>query len=389
MTALKRRATDAAYDIAERLREPAELAEGSSLWRGHPGIAVLYAAMSAHDSSWAAVTHTHLTAAGSLTLTGDAAADLVPAALIHHRAHGGYEGLLRQAGTALVVLCRSRVAAQRRGWQKDGPGVAMSDYDVVSGLAGQGRILLSLAEHGLDVCAEALAAVLCHLVTITEPIMVRGREVPGWWCGPRHYTEALDKTLYPDGDFNLGLAHGIAGPLALLAIAHDRGYRVEGMERAMRRIVDWLLGGRFADEHGPLWPHRIGLADQLAGRVEPGPTRAAWCYGTAGVAHALNLAGHALDDTEAISVAGSALRGVFRRPWRRANLNDTALCHGMAGLLQIVRHTTNADVLVRKIVEGGPPAGKAGLLEGAAGVALALASYAGMCAEWDSVLLLS
>ena len=61
----------------------------------------------------------------------------------------------------------------------------------------------------------------------------------------------------------------------------------------------------------------------------------------------------------------------------------------MAGLLQIVRHTTNADVLVRKIVEGGPPAGKAGLLEGAAGVALALASYAGMCAEWDSVLLLS
>ncbi|WP_273939534.1 lanthionine synthetase LanC family protein [Kutzneria chonburiensis] len=206
---------------------------------------------------------------------------------------------------------------------------------------------------------------------------------------PRHYTEELDRNHYPDGDFNVGLAHGISGPLALLAIAHDRGYRAEGMEPAMRRIVDWLLCGRFADEHGPLWPHRIGIADQLAGRVEPGPTRAAWCYGTAGVAHALNLAGRALDHAEAMSVAGSALEGVFKRPWRRANLNDTALCHGMAGLLQIVRHSTNADGLVQKIVEGGTPAGKAGLLEGAAGVGLALASYAGICAEWDSVLLLS
>jgi hypothetical protein len=56
------------------------------------------------------------------------------------------------------------------------------------------------------------------------------------------------------------------------------------MVPAMRRIVDWLVGRRAVDEHGPVWPGRISFAEQARNVALPGRTRVAWCYGTAGVA---------------------------------------------------------------------------------------------------------
>ncbi|WP_371106029.1 MULTISPECIES: lanthionine synthetase LanC family protein [Streptomyces] len=39
----------------------------------------------------------------------------------------------------------------------------------------------------------------------------------------------------------MGLAHGIAGPLALLSLCWTRGLRVPGHDTAVRRIARWLM----------------------------------------------------------------------------------------------------------------------------------------------------
>ncbi|MFF4642871.1 hypothetical protein [Streptomyces sp. NPDC001389] len=52
--------------------------------------------------------------------------------------------------------------------------------------------------------------------------------LPGWWCAHdphRFYT--------PGGHGNFGMAHGIAGPLALLAQAPKRGVAVDGQREAI------------------------------------------------------------------------------------------------------------------------------------------------------------
>ncbi len=428
---LRRRASAVAAEVADRLRSPEPVAvtahrarrpaghprwDASSLPLGHPGVALLHATMSVADPSWAAATHAHLAAAAS-----GAGANLVPAAVLHGSVHGGYPKLLRTVAHALSEACEKQVEDQARRAAHDGPGLAVTDYDVVSGLVGKGRLLLALGD---DRSAEALDTTLRHLVARTRPITVHGATVPGWWCRPDRAPVADHRVEFPRGYLDVGLAHGIAGPLALMALAHDRGRRVEGMTEAMRTIVDWLLRRAVSDDIGPVWPSRVGFEQETGAEpAAPGPVRAAWCYGTAGVARALHLAGAALGDEQLCELAVRALWGAVLRPWSEADLVGSTVCHGAAGLLQVVLRVagrdpdsvllTAAGVLAQRVLydfdrtapfgfrhghrtRAGRVVGvdEPGLLQGAAGVALVLATFAGHPGTvgpdvWDAPLLLT
>ncbi|MEU0513117.1 lanthionine synthetase C family protein [Amycolatopsis sp. NPDC006125] len=373
------RAQEIALEVGDRLRSVRD--RGPGLLDGHPGLAVLHAALSAWDPARAAVAHAHLAASGEV-----APEAVVPAVLVHRAVHrGGYDGLLRKAGAALAEVCES--------WpQRDRPAAA--DYDVITGLAGKGRLLLAL---GGDRCLTALEAVLARLVALTRPVLVDGHEVPGWWCAPERYAVDADRERYPRGDFDAGLAHGISGPLALLSLAHRHGLRVAGMTDAMRVVVDWLLRWSWTDESGVGWPSRVGFDAQVRVSAVPA-SRSAWCYGTAGVAHALHLAATELGDAGATGLAVAAMR-------RPGPAEGPTVCHGDAGLLQVsVRMGVPADRIADRVLAAFDPsapfgfrhrlhtggwADEPGLLQGAAGVALALASYAGNPAPWDVALLLA
>jgi len=62
--------------------------------------------------------------------------------------------------------------------------------------------------------------------------------VPGWWSGNAPNDQLSPQ--WPGGHGNLGLAHGIAGPLALLSTAMRRGITVTGQRNAAGRICAWL-----------------------------------------------------------------------------------------------------------------------------------------------------
>ncbi|WP_158887459.1 lanthionine synthetase C family protein [Amycolatopsis anabasis] len=437
------RARHLAVELGERLRPPEAVGrvaanaprvpgqpawDPASLLLGHPGIALLHAVLSRHDRSWATATRAHLaaavdTSAGAARASRGGIVELVPAAVLHRTSDGGFSGLLEKASLSLAEICDSLTRTCEENLDRQGTNGPWVNYDVVTGLAGKARMLVALTDLGYERCRTALRAALRFLVALTRPVTVYGAEVPGWWSAPSQYADPDDRSRYPRGDFNLGLAHGIAGPLALLAIAERKGYRVAGSAEAMRRIVEWLLGWVREDEFGPMWPQRVSFAEQ-AGRsgIEPLPTRAAWCYGTAGVARAIQLAGQALGDAGLSALAVDALRGIFARPWSRADLEGPTICHGETGLLMIALRAAadHPDPALRKCVDDladriigsyspAAPFGfqhhithrsepffldSPGLLQGAAGIALALASFADRetnpsGTEWDSFLLLS
>ena len=66
-----------------------------------------------------------------------------------------------------------------------------------------------------------------------------------------------------------------------------------------------------------------------------GPDRSAWCYGSAGVARALWLAGVARDRADWRGLAVEAMRGVCERPVYARMLDSPTFCHGVSGLLQV------------------------------------------------------
>ncbi|MEV5311834.1 lanthionine synthetase C family protein [Streptomyces sp. NPDC052610] len=404
-----------------------------TLANGLPGTALLYGELARADASWRAVAHRHLAAAGRAVgavpsrglFSGPAA--LLAAAQTCAGGAGHYASLRRRLAQWVAREQRERLAAFQERAGRGGQGVDWASYDLVNGLSGTTRILLDSAEDPAErspEVAETLAASLRHLVAVSEPVTVVGpvrRTVPGWWVPADLQVSERDRRTYPRGDFNLGMAHGIAGPLAVLAAAAERGHEVPGLAEAAHRIAGWLLGWTLHDEAGPYWPARAGWDDETAAdRPRALFTRTAWCYGTPGVAAALHRAGRVFGQPRWRAAAVEGLRAALRRDERRWAVDGPTVCHGFAGLLAVLSRVAEAEpepvlragrdrltgMVLAALDEEAPfgfrhlmrfPAAAhspvphraldvAGMLEGAAGVALALSPVPHGPLPWDRCL---
>jgi hypothetical protein len=272
------------------------------------------------------------------------------------------------------------------------------EYDLFYGLTGIGTYLLRSDPRG-----SALERVLHYLVALTRPLPhTDGQEVPGWWVG--HDPHFANSSHLPGGHGNLGVAHGITGPLLLLSQAMRSGITVDGQQEAIETICTWLHTWRQNGGTGPWWPEHVTLAELRTGRTrQTGPTRPSWCYGTPGIARAGQLAGIATKDTHRQRSFEHALYRCLTDPAQLAQITDTGLCHGWAGVIQTAWRAAHdaatpalsttlprlVDALV-KLAEAGSTNGP-GLLDGDAGAALALTTVAQDAAPlsgWDACLLI-
>jgi hypothetical protein len=275
---------------------------------------------------------------------------------------------------------------------------ALREYDLIRGLTGIGAYLLH--RHG---GGRLLHDVLSYLARLTEPLKIDdGEMVPGWWTG--HAPDDRPSSHWPGGHGNLGLAHGIAGPLALLSLAMRRGITVAGQADAIARICGWLDQWRTGTGTRAWWPETVTASQHRAGMLrQTGPGRPSWCYGTPGLARAQQLAGLALADPRRQRLAEQALAGCLADQRQLAQLGDASLCHGWAGLLQTAwRVAADADDpepfavprllqrLEQQVGSDDAPT-DGGLLEGVAGARLArhtVAMDVPPASGWDACLLL-
>lgn len=282
------------------------------------------------------------------------------------------------------------------------------DFDVVSGASGIGAYLLQRDS------AAALPAILAGLVELTAAVDGQLR----WSTPPELMGDVSLAHSQPWGHLNCGLAHGIPGPLALLSLAERCGVAVPGQVEAVRRLVDWLVEHRTDDCWGVNWTTTVPLPPPGQPNLDPAglePARSAWCYGSPGVARALWLAGDALGEGAVCELAVEAMLAVYRRPRAQRYLDSPTFCHGVAGLLQITlrfAHDTGlpaldtaAAELVDQLLDaysperllgyaalepGANPVDRAGLLDGAPGVAMVLlAAATDVEPDWDRMFLLS
>ncbi|MFC0105949.1 lanthionine synthetase C family protein [Kibdelosporangium aridum] len=427
-------------ELADRLADPARVAATTdapgnalrtdngdlTLWTpvglsdGHPALALLYAELSASDPGLREHTHAHLRAAIASTAPrpgGGLFGGLAAVAFAAHAAateSGGYQAMLTQFDQAISRECQA-LAARDRAKIADGQAIGgWSGYDVPVGITGVGRHLLARYQlTGNQAVLAALEDVLATLVDIAlaDDIDVRGRRMPAWWN--HHDTAGIPAD--GGGHLNFGMAHGVGGPLALLALAWQAGVAVSRHDEAMLRILSLMRKWQLDDESGPFWPYSV----TLDGPSPPGRYREVWCYGAAGIGRALFLAGIALDDASWRETAHDALRGAFTIALTGHNrIRDSGLCHGWAGLLQIASrmafdtgdryYTETADELAVRLEKAYTPEApfgfrydypgsvrpldRPGFLEGAAGIALALHCHATgrpPVTGWDAPLLIS
>jgi hypothetical protein len=300
-----------------------------------------------------------------------------------------YAGALHTLDDVVAAHTRRRLAAAQARLDS-GRHTTFAEYDLFRGLTGIGALLLRRRPEG-----QELRRILEYLVRLTEPVTgPQGEPLPGWWVG---HPPASNAAATPGGHANAGLAHGITGPLALLALAKRRGITVDGHELAMNRILRWLDSIRQSDHNGTRWP-------RWASRTGPAPTHVAapsWCYGTPGIVRAQQLAAIALGDEDRKRMAERALLYCLADRRQLDLLTGRGLCHGVGGLIRTVQRVAQDaenrkpfDDWLRRAADlflAAPAPDEPGFLEGTAGATLAFRSAEPgtvPATDWDVCLLL-
>ena len=414
--ALARRAVDAVEAIGEASRTPrlgfltgdepvqsAQAVEEASLAGGRAGLATLYAYLAKAGFADRASE----TSQAFLDQAAEAVGDVnMPPSL-----YGGFTG----------VAWTLEHLSDRVGRADDDPNeeidaalaayVARSpwtdDYDLVSGLVGLGVYALERLPR------PGAGALLSMIVDRLEEASVNTEAGTTWLTRPDLLPEHQRREC-PEGYYNLGLAHGVPGVIALLGGACAAGVGGARARPLLDGAVQWLLSQKCSDDGGSLFPRWIAPGNPLR------PARSAWCYGDPGIAAALLCAAQAVGDASWEREAHEIARFAAARPPADAGVRGAGLCHGAAGLAHLFNRlfqATGDEGLAEAArfwftealnmrqpgrgiagfaasyprVEGGVDwIDDPGLLTGAAGIALALtAAVTTVEPDWDRMLLVS
>lgn len=281
------------------------------------------------------------------------------------------------------------------------------DYDLISGLVGFG--VYALERVGRPSARRCLEAIVDRLHETAE------RSGDGiTWFTPPELLPPLKRERHPRGYYDLGVAHGVCGTIALLADAYRLGIRPEKARPLLEGAVRWLLSHRLSPRPGACYPAFVSPG------VQPSPTRLAWCYGDPGVAATLLYAARAAGVEEWEHAALDIARHAAAAAPEDSGVQDAGLCHGAFGLAHLYNRIYHAG--------GGEPFAEAarlwyrqgldmrrpgrgvagfesweygpgmqlgwiadpGFLAGAAGVGLALlAGFTPVEPEWDRLLMVA
>ncbi len=207
----------------------------------------------------------------------------------------------------------------------------------------------------------------------------------------------------------LGLAHGQASKIVFFSKLVVAKIEVEKSKSILIKSVKFLRSCRFSTQEVSVFP--LYCVD---GKPR-GVSRLAWCHGDLGIGMALYEAGIALQDEELMNEAIDICTVTTKRKTiENTDIVDAGLCHGIAGVLtmyNIMYENTGLkvffaaaeywlDELFKKVDNKGLAGLDAwdnvnkkwvkddGLLNGLAGIGLALLSHKSRDFEWSSCLLM-
>lgn len=196
----------------------------------------------------------------------------------HYLSYNGtrYQRLLRTLDTLLFHHIADLIQPRANF-----SGARFKDYDVITGPSGIGAYLL----ERLDVqeVDPPLTAILTRLSYLSEYQEGELR----FFIPPDHQTNKFHQEQNPQGCIDCGLAHGVPGPLAFLALACLQGIQWPGLKNTIRNLAEWLIAQQFVDQWGINWPYGVfhgTTTSEITKQSRPG-----WCYGSPAVARTLWL----------------------------------------------------------------------------------------------------
>ncbi|HEX4964378.1 MAG TPA: lanthionine synthetase C family protein [Thermoanaerobaculia bacterium] len=195
----------------------------------------------------------------------------------------------------------------------------LGHYDLISGLVGFGVYARErLPRSGGKECLRRVVERLSELAE-------HGPHGATWLTGPGLMPQR-EVDLFPAGSYNLGLAHGVPGVIALLGVAQESGIESQPL---LDDAVAWLLAQKLPADEESVFGYSV------AAGVEQGSSRVAWCYGDLGIAASLLVAARAIGESDWEREALAITHRAAARSLESSGVIDAGLCHGAAGVAHL------------------------------------------------------
>jgi lantibiotic modifying enzyme len=311
---------------------------GPSLAKGQAGLALVY--------TWLARTRRMPQADVLAWQCLDEAIEAVSTQAMNASFWGGFTGVAWAAELADRLLDpdaedRSEAVDEAVLGLLSRASVWSAPYDLVVGLTGLG--VYSLQRYPRPLAMECLRRVVERLHERAQ----HDEHGLYWWTPPAEILDPEARKQYPSGRADLGVAHGVAGVIALLGSVCGAGVEQATARPLLDGAVRWLLAHSVPTEAGPTFPIWV------APGIQPWPARSAWCYGDLGIAAALLMAARGVGDAGWEQAAVALACRAAERPRSQTGVVDACFCHGAAGLTHIYNRMYQAT--------GEPKLGRAAL----------------------------
>lgn len=154
------------------------------------------------------------------------------------------------------------------------------NYDVIYGLSGILNYLLDVEIKEED--SYKIETIIKYLVMVTEHVDYNDYTIPKIFIPNENLTDS-EKEYFKFGNINLGLSHGIAGPLKVLTKARRKHYNIDGIEEAILLLIK--IYEKFEIKIGNVitWPATIDLEEYHSNIIKNKDNYLdlyKWCYGS-------------------------------------------------------------------------------------------------------------
>jgi len=244
-----------------------------------------------------------------------------------------YVSLLKECNIFLKKLIKEKLKIVKLNLNNH--DVHMPDYDLIEGISGIVVYLLEAKKYDEDfeiLFNESIG----YLTQLCGNHSFKHLEIPNWYIPQKNQFIESEVEAFPQGNFNVGISHGITGVLAVLTFALDVCSNKKEVEKAIYFVTDWLVNNLTKNEDTSYWEKKIPLEKYFNYKsLKSDYLNFSWCYGDLSIARTIWKSGTALNNSYLKEFSLEFFNTVNKHK-NNYNLISHSYCHGIAGLLHLI-----------------------------------------------------
>ncbi|ECL4107383.1 hypothetical protein FTE31_14440, partial [Listeria monocytogenes] len=188
--------------------------------------------------------------------------------------------------------------------------------DALIGLSGIGNYLLCFEGKMYDQAVKQILKYLCD----------REYRIDSFYLDVEQIIDLNKKKSFPNGHYDLGLSHGLAGILLFLTNSFSK-FKMNILENLIKDIQNFYLENVKFDSFGIYWPEFV--VNNC--KSEQHRKRESWCYGSPGILNSLLKSAKILKNNNLQMEMEERIIQLSLRPTDSLGLEKLHICHGYAG----------------------------------------------------------